>query len=60
MPSGLTQVGRTIMHTPRRAMYAFLWAARPPEDVLKNASDPLSAQAPVVPTVVSSDSPPAQ
>ena len=60
MSSGLTQVGRTLMHTPRRAMYAFLWRARPPEDVLRDASYRLSVQGPAVAAVVSPEVPPAR
>ena len=57
MPGGLTQIGRTLIHTPRRAMYAFLWRAHPSEDVLRDASHAPLAQVHVAPTVVSPGKP---
>lgn len=31
MFSDLRQIGRTVVHAPRRFFYAFLWATSPPE-----------------------------
>ena len=33
MPATVSQIVREVIHAPRRMMYAFLWAALPPEDV---------------------------
>lgn len=60
MSSGLTQAGRSLILAPRRTMYAFLWRARPPEDVRQDAGRQLSARSPAVAAVVSPDKPPAR
>ena len=38
MAATVGQIVREVVHTPRRMMYAFLWAALPPEDVVNDTA----------------------
>jgi hypothetical protein len=40
MPATLSRTIRETIHMPRRFVYAFLWAALPPEDVRRHAARP--------------------
>jgi len=58
MRSGLIRFSRNAIHGPRRFLYAFLWAARPPEDEREVEETSTAAQAPALPVTVLAVLPP--
>lgn len=57
MPNKLHRIGRIAIHMPRRFLYAFLWAARPPEDRDNDVSSMTSAEGTLVPAAVTTTTP---